>query len=73
MIEYHSFVCVKAMGLVPSGRVSVSGKFIFSERSLKASNAAIVKIPIIIDTVSNVTKRCKNLKFRGNWKSALGG
>jgi len=61
------------MGLVPSGRTSVWGKFIFSERSLKASNVAIVKIPAIIDTVSNVTKRCKNLKFRGNWILALGG
>ena len=61
------------MGLVPSGRITVCGKFILSVRSLTASNATIIIIPAIIDTVSNVTKRCKNLKFRGNWKSALGG
>ena len=61
------------MGFVPSGRTSVWGKFISSLRSLKASVAAIIKIPAIIDTVRSVTKRCKNLKFRGNWKSVLGG
>ena len=51
------------MGLVPSGRITVCGKFILSVRSLTASNATIIIIPAIIDTVSNVTKRCKNLKF----------
>lgn len=64
--EYQSFVCVNATGFIPSGNNKLLGKFRSSERILMTRRVTIIKIPTIIDAVSIVTKRCKNLKFLGN-------